>query len=67
MADEYQEMQDETVFFSLDRSRRFSGLLARAPPGPQSVALSRYEKMCVLHVRKKLSRLQLGSQSDEYG
>ena len=29
--------------------------------------LSRYEKMCVLHVRKKLSRLQLGSQSDEYG
>ena len=31
------------------------------------VALSRYEKMCVLHVRKKLSHLQLGSQSDEYG
>ena len=23
--------------------------------------------MCVLHVRKKLSHLQLGSQSDEYG
>ena len=33
----------------------------------QSVALSRYEKMCVLHARKKLSHLQLGSQSDEYG
>ena len=33
----------------------------------KSVALSRYEKMCVLHVRKKLSRLQLGSQSDEHG
>ena len=33
----------------------------------QSVALSRYEKMCVLHVRKKLSHLQLGNQSDEYG
>ena len=33
----------------------------------QSVALSRYEKMCVLHVRKKLSHLQLGSQSDKYG
>ena len=33
----------------------------------ESVALSRYEKMCVLHVRKKLSHLQLGSQSDEYG
>ena len=31
------------------------------------VALSRHEKMCVLHVRKKLSHLQLGSQSDEYG
>ena len=31
------------------------------------VALSRYEKMCVLHVQKKLSHLQLGSQSDEYG
>ena len=28
----------------------------------QSVALSRYEKMCVLHVRKKLSHLQPGSQ-----
>ena len=27
----------------------------------QSVALSRYEKMCVLHVRKKLSHLQLGT------
>ena len=33
----------------------------------QSVALSRYEKMCVLHVRKKLSHPQLGSQSDKYG
>ena len=33
----------------------------------ECVALSRYEKMCVLHVRKKLSHLQLGSQSDEYG
>ena len=33
----------------------------------QSVALSRYEKVCVLHVRKKLSHLQLGSQSDECG
>ena len=33
----------------------------------QSVALSRYEKMYVLHVRKKLFHLHLGSQSDEYG
>ena len=31
------------------------------------VALWRYEKMRVLHVRKKFSHLQLGSQSDEYG
>ena len=54
------------ILFPEDIDRDYSQL-PRSEHVVKSVALSRYEKMCVLHVRKKLSHLQLGSQSDEYG
>ena len=58
---------NEAVFCLQAKKPLHSGSYEHRVPKIKSVALSRYEKMCVLHVRKKLSHLQLGSQSDEYG